>query len=113
MNNSKLITTQPVFSHQDQTSQINDLNPHKNACEKCVTCNSTKDRWPVNCREFENTFKLSDDNSYHGARNFSFWSCCCLPITLPMNTLLCGPCTLYNVCRNKCDNNEESKNYLC
>lgn len=113
MNSSYVITTQPVFSHQDKTSPVNNINSHKNSCEKFCTCNSTENRWPVNCDEFCDTFKLGDDNLSNGAKQFGFYSCCCLPFTLPLNSLLCGPCVLYNVCRNKCAHNEEDKNYLC
>lgn len=112
---SNPITTQPVFSHQDKTykKSCTDINPHKNSCEKFCTCNSTAERCPVNCTEFGNQFKLYQDKSYNGSRKFGLYSCCCFPVTLPVNTLFCGSCTLYNVCRNKCDNNKEDKNYLC
>ena len=112
--NKKTITTQPIVSHLDTTkttkSKINNINPHKNSCEKFCTCNSTGDRCPVNCQEFGKMFKLYEDN--HG-REFGFYSCVCLPVTLPINTLMCGPCTLYNMCRNACDENKENKNYVC
>ena len=115
MNSSNTITTQPVFSHQDKLDKQpnNDINSHKNSCEKCVSCDSNKQNCPTTCQEFGDHFKLGDDNSYNGNRNFGFYSCCCFPVTLPVNTLICGPCTVYNICRNKCDNNEKSKNYLC
>ena len=114
--NSSTITTQPVFSHLDKpqpSKPPNTINSHKNSCEKCVTCNSTAEKCPTTCSEFSNHFILNDDNDYDGNRNFGLYSCCCFPVTLPVNILICGPCTIYNICRNKCDNNEESKNYLC
>ncbi len=110
---SNVITVQPIVSYQDKTYKNTQINSHKNSCEKCVTCNSIAERYPINCDEFINTFKLRDDNNYSGSKNFGFYSFCCLPVTLPINTLCCGPCALYNVCRNKCANNKENKNYLC
>ncbi len=109
------ISTQPIVSYLDKTSKKSniDINPHKNSCEKFCTCNSTTDKCPVNCSEFGNTFKLYEDKSDNGTKKFGFYSFCCLPVTIVSNTLLCGPCVLYNLCRNKCDNNKESKNYIC
>ena len=106
-----IISKQPVISHLDEPKKT-DINPHKNSCEKFCTCNSTANRYPINCQEFGNTFML-DRNFYNDAREFSCYSFLCFPVTLPTNSLLCGPCALYNVCRNKCANNSESKNYLC
>lgn len=111
---SKVITAQPVFSHLDKSSKPqNTINSHKNSCEKCITCNSTAERCPTTCEQFGDLFKLRDDNTYNGQRQFGIYGCCCLPVTLPLNTLCCGSCTIYNVCRNKYANNKESKNYLC
>jgi hypothetical protein len=109
------ITTQPTISYLDEPSKRskkNELNPHKNACEKFCTCDSTAERCPTNCSEFGDTFIL--DREFGGShRSFSFYSCICFPVTLPTNTLFCGTCTLYNVSRNHCAKNKESKNYLC
>ncbi len=110
---SHIITAQPVISYLDKSSKNTEINSHKNSCEKCLTCNSTAERYPINCSQFFNLFKLQDDTDISGYRNFGLYSCCCFPVTLPLFTVLCGPCTLYNVCRNKCGNNEESKSYLC
>ncbi len=111
------ITTQPVVSYLDESSKkkiVNDINPHKNSCEKCITCNSTADRCPINCYEFGRTFVLDEDRPAGGSyATFSFYSCCCLPVTIPLNSLFCGPCTIYNLLRNKCDDNKDDKNYLC
>ena len=111
---SKVITVQPVFSHLDKKSKFpHTINSHKNSCEKCITCNSTAERCPTTCNEFGKMFMLYEDKAYNGAKQFGLYSCCCLPFTLTFNTLFCGSCTLYNVCRNMCKNNKESKNYLC
>jgi hypothetical protein len=114
---SKVITAQPVISYMDKSSkktQINSqINSHKNSCEKYVTCNSTAHRYPVSCDEFLDMFKLRDDNDYSGSNNFGMYSCCCFPVTLPFISICCGPCALYNICRNKCNDYEENKSYLC
>ena len=113
---SKVITTQPIVSYLDKDktykSSKNEVNHHKNSCEKCVTCNSTSERCPVKCSEFGDLFKLYEDN-VNGSKKCGLYSSCCFPVTLIFNTLFCGSCTLYNVSRNKCANNKESKNYLC
>jgi hypothetical protein len=111
---SKVITTQPVFSHLDKTSKkLHTINSHKNSCEKCITCNSTAERCPTTCNEFGIMFMLYEDKADNGSKQFGLYSYCCLPCTLTFNTLFCGSCVIYNVCRNKCANNKESKNYLC
>ena len=105
------ITTQPVISHLDEPKKT-DLNPHKNSCEKFCTCNSTAKRCPTNCGEFGDHFIL--DREFGGSyRSFSFWSCICFPVSLIRNSMYFGPCTVYNVCRNMCAQNSDSKNYLC
>jgi hypothetical protein len=109
--NSNIITTQPIISHIDEPKKKN-INSHKNSCEKCCTCNSTADRCPINCTEFGNLFML-DREFYSNKREFNICSCICFPVTITANSLFCGPCTIYNVCRNKCANNSKSKNYLC
>jgi hypothetical protein len=108
---NNIIKNEPVISYLDEPKNEN-INPHKNSCEKCCTCNSTADRCPVNCSEFGDLFIL--DREFGGSyRSFSFCSLICLPVTLPTNSLLCGPCALYNIFRNKCANNSDSINYLC
>ena len=112
---SKVITTQPIFSHLDKKSKKPNtkFNLHKNSCEKCITCNSTEERCPVTCEEFGERFKIYDDHGDNGESQFGIFSLCCLPVTLTFNTIFCGSCTVYNVCRNKYANNKKSKNYLC
>ena len=114
---SKVITTQPIISYLDKTSKNRDICPHKNSCEKCFTCNSTADRYPIDCDEFSDMFKLYEDRGNGGKKKFGLYSCCCFPITLPFITLCCGPCALYNICRNACNDtkkdNNTKKNYLC
>jgi hypothetical protein len=114
MNSSKVVTTQPepIISYLDKSSKDIEINSHKNGCEKWCTCNSTAERYPVNCSEFIDMFKLTDDHE-NGVKKFGLCSFICFPFTLPFNTIMCGPCALYNVMRNKCGNNEKSKNYLC
>ncbi len=110
---SNFITNQPSYSNKDIISYLDKSttnNTHKTKCEQFCTCNSTANRCPVNCKEYCNTFKLYEDSHGH---SFGLYSCLCFPVTLPVNTILCGPCTLYNISRNKCNNNTESKNYLC
>ena len=85
------------------------INSHKNNCEKCITCDSTGDMCPANCDDFCDRFNI---NGCDGNKD-CFCSLMCFPTTLTINTLFCSSCTLYNICRNNCANNEESKNYLC
>jgi hypothetical protein len=101
-----VIEQQPVFSHTDNSQKKS----HKCACEKCITCNSTGNRCYVNCDEFLDSFKL--DSADYG-REFSFWSCFCLPVVLVHQTFLCLPCTMYNICRNGCQSKDTNKNYIC
>jgi len=115
---SKIIKIQPIVSYLDKdkdktykSSKNIEINHHKNSCEKCITCNSTAERYPINCSEFFDTFKLYEDKGDNGSKQFGLYSCCCFPITLPFNTICCGSCTLYNISRNKCNNTK--KNYLC
>lgn len=118
MNNSNnIISSQPIVSYLDKTTkQKNDINinPHKNACEKCCTCNSTAERCPINCSEFIDTLVVDEDREFGGSyKSFGMYSCCCLPVSLPTSLIFCGSCTLYNIARNKCDNNDPYKNYVC
>ncbi len=107
---SNIIKTQPVISYLDEIKK--DINPHKNSCEKCCTCDSTGERCPTTCQKFGDLFILDRDfNS--DTPQFSCYSFLCLPATLFANSIFYGSCTIYNVCRNKCANNEKSKNYLC
>jgi hypothetical protein len=114
---SNPITTQPVISYLDKSSKKKtefDPNHHKNSCEKCITCNSTRERCPINCYKFGRTFVMDQDRPSGGSyATFGFYSFCCLPFTLIINSLFCGSCTIYNVLRNKCDHNKDDKNYLC
>ncbi len=100
-----VIEQQPVFSHTDNSKLS-----HKCACEKCITCNSTGNRCYVNSSEYISSFKI--DTTDYG-REFSFWSCVCFPVVLVHHTLLCLPCTLYNIGRNGCKNDSDNKNYIC
>lgn len=115
MNNShKVITNQPIISYHDENLKQSAINAHKNSCEKWCTCNSTAERYPLNCTEFGNMLVMDMDRDVGTSyTTFGCYSCCCLPITLPLSSLLCGPCTLYNIARNKCAHNTEDKNYLC
>jgi hypothetical protein len=111
-NSSALNTNQPVIYYLEKSTINNNNNTHKNKCEQFCTCNSTKDKnCPKDCDEFINGFNVkclaSDDDI------FDCFSCLCLPITLPINSIFFGPCAIYNALRNKCDNNKDSKNYLC
>ncbi len=107
---SNTITTQPIYSHTDKTcNQVDsDTNSHKCLCEKTLTCNSTASRFYINCEEFFNSFYISD-----GVKKSSCCSFICFPAVLVHNLVLCLPCTMYNISRNKCAKNKEDKSYLC
>ncbi len=63
--------------------------------------------FPINCNEWCRCLETHDHTHQPSI-------CCtmiCCPIKFPLNLILCGPCTLYNILRNKCNNTQ--KNYLC
>ncbi len=62
----------------------------------------------TNCREWYECLETNDNINKPS-------NCCtilCCPIKFPLNLLFFGPCTIYNILRNKCHNTNK-KNYLC
>jgi hypothetical protein len=84
-------------------------NDHKCLCEKKLcNCKGNYNCICVDCDEWIECLKTKD-NLYNES------TCCtiiCLPIKFPLNLIFCGPFTLYNILRNKC-NDTTKKNYLC
>ncbi len=81
-------------------------NNHKCLCEKKIF--NCEINIPINCSEWVECLNTNDGVNHHS-------DCCtiiCCPIKFPINLLFFGPCTLYNIFRNKC-NNTNNKNYLC
>jgi len=63
---------------------------------------------PVNGNQWSECLNTNDTTNQYSI-------CCtvlCCPIKFPLNLLFSGPCVLYNIFCNKC-NNTIDKNYLC
>ncbi len=62
----------------------------------------------ADCDEWKECLNTNDTNQHYS-------TCCtilCFPIKFPLNLILFGPCTLYNIGCNK-RNKTIKKNYLC
>ena len=61
-----------------------------------------------NCNEWVECLKTNNGISTESNECCTFL---CLPIKFPINLILCGPCTLFNIACNKCKNTKDN-NYL-
>ena len=69
---------------------------------------SEQDLCPTNCNEWVEYFETYD-TTYKPSTGCTILCC---PIKFPINLIFFGPCTVYNILRNKCHKTDK-KNYLC
>ncbi len=79
---------------------------HKCLCEKI--CFNNNNNIPINCNEWYECLHTNDCSN-----NYSIpCTILCCPLKFPLNIIFFGPCTLYNIFRNKC-NKTNGENYMC
>ena len=85
------------------------IDDHKCLCEKCF-CKCNHPCCCVNMNDCFDSLKTYENGKKYGD-DVCLCTFVCCPFKFPLALLFFLPCTMYNICRNKC-NNTDNKNYL-